>query len=53
MTGGGFGGSAIALVPQTKARAVRELVEQRYDALGWRAPEVFAVRAAAGAHRTA
>lgn len=53
MTGGGFGGSAIALVPQTKARAVRELVEQRYDALGWRAPEVFAVRPAAGAHRTA
>lgn len=53
MTGGGFGGSAIALVPQAKARAVRELVEQRYDALGWKAPEVFAVRAAAGAHRTA
>lgn len=53
MTGGGFGGSAIALVPQAKARAVRELVEQRYDALGWRAPEVFAVRAADGAHRTA
>jgi galactokinase len=53
MTGGGFGGSAIALVPQAKARAVRELVEQRYDALGWKAPEVFAVRAADGAHRTA
>lgn len=52
MTGGGFGGSAIALVHQTKARAVRELVEQRYDALGWKAPEVFAVRAAAGVHRT-
>jgi galactokinase len=51
MTGGGFGGSAIALVPQAKAGPVRELVEQRYDALGWKAPEVFAVRAADGARR--
>ena len=53
MTGGGFGGSAIALVPQDRARAVRELVEQRYDALGWAAPAVFAVRAADGVRRTA
>lgn len=53
MTGGGFGGSAIALVPQAKAGPVRELVEQRYDALGWKTPEVFAVRAADGVHRTA
>ncbi len=51
MTGGGFGGSAIALVPQDKARAVRELVEQRFDALGWAAPAVFAVRPGDGAHR--
>ena len=52
MTGGGFGGSAIALVPQAKAGPVRELVEQRFDALGWSAPTVFAVRAADGATRT-
>ncbi|MGJ9411423.1 galactokinase [Aeromicrobium sp. CF4.19] len=49
MTGGGFGGSAIALVPQSKAGPVRELVEHRFDALGWAAPTVFAVRPAAGA----
>ena len=53
MTGGGFGGSAIALVPQPKAGPVRELVEQRFDALGWARPDVFAVRPAQGVHRTA
>lgn len=48
MTGGGFGGSAIVLVPQERAGPVRELVERRYDAQGWAAPSVFAVRAADG-----
>ncbi|WP_375000446.1 galactokinase [Aeromicrobium sp. CTD01-1L150] len=52
MTGGGFGGSAIALAPQPKAAAVRELIEHRYDALGWTPPTTFAVRAADGATRT-
>lgn len=52
MTGGGFGGSAIALVPQSKAGPVRELVGQRFDALGWTTPTVFAVRSADGATRT-
>jgi galactokinase len=49
MTGGGFGGSVVALVPQDKVRAVRELVEQRYDSVGWSAPETFTVRPADGA----
>lgn len=51
MTGGGFGGSAIALVAQSKAGPVRELVERQFDALGWAAPRVFAVRPAPGAAR--
>lgn len=49
MTGGGFGGSAIALVPRGRVDAVRELVEQRFDGVGWPRPDVFAVRAAGGA----
>lgn len=53
MTGGGFGGSAIALVAQSKAGPVRELVERQYEALGWTAPRVFAVRPAPGAARVA
>lgn len=50
MTGGGFGGSAIALVPLDLVAAVRERVEARYAAHQWAAPEVFAVHAAGGAH---
>jgi galactokinase len=49
MTGGGFGGSAIALVPHDRVDAVRELVEQRFDGVGWRKPDIFAVRASGGA----
>ncbi|MEO6603991.1 MAG: galactokinase [Aeromicrobium sp.] len=50
MTGGGFGGSAIALVPADLATAVRERVEARYAAHSWAAPETFVVHAAGGAH---
>ena len=49
MTGGGFGGSVIALVPHDRVAAVRELVEQRFDGGGWRRPDIFAVRASDGA----
>jgi galactokinase len=38
MTGGGFGGSAIALVPPGGADRVREAVAAAYDAEGLRAP---------------
>ena len=50
MTGGGFGGSAIALVPQETVAAARERVEARYAAHQWPTPEVFVVHAADGAH---
>ncbi|WP_332641804.1 galactokinase [Aeromicrobium sp.] len=50
MTGGGFGGSVIALVPLDKVATVRERVEARYAARDWAAPEAFVVHAADGAH---
>ncbi len=50
MTGGGFGGSIIALVPLESVAAVRERVEAGYEAHGWTRPESFVVHAAAGAH---
>ena len=49
MTGGGFGGLAIALVPLDRVAAVRERVEARYAAQQWREPETFVVRASDGA----
>lgn len=52
MTGGGFGGSVIALVPLDRVAIVRERVEARYEAHGWRRPECFVVHAADGAHPT-
>lgn len=50
MTGGGFGGSAIALVPLDMVATVRERVETQYAARAWAAPETFVVHAAGGAH---
>ena len=38
MTGGGFGGSAIALVPAGTSGAVASAVDRAFDARGWRAP---------------
>jgi galactokinase len=38
MTGGGFGGSAIALVPTGSVAALSEAVQQAFDDRGWRAP---------------
>ncbi|MDH2424945.1 galactokinase [Sphaerisporangium sp. TRM90804] len=52
MTGGGFGGSAIALVPAGGAGRVRQEVEQAYERHGWAAPRVFPeVTPAPGARR--
>jgi galactokinase len=50
MTGGGFGGSAIALAPSDAVAGLREKVEARYAARDWKRPEVFVVHAADGAH---
>ncbi|MGO4122250.1 galactokinase [Arthrobacter sp. YAF16] len=51
MTGGGFGGSAIALVPAAEARGVEEAVLRAFAGQGFGAPEIFAARPAAGARR--
>ena len=51
MTGGGFGGSAIALVPAGEVDAVRDAVVRAFAARGFRQPELFTVRPADGARR--
>jgi galactokinase len=49
MTGGGFGGSAIVLVPADRAGQVHAAVAARFADNGWEAPSVFTVEASAGA----
>lgn len=51
MTGGGFGGSAIALVPADAARRVVDAVLDGFAAHRLRTPDVFAVLPADGAQR--
>ncbi|WP_342023514.1 galactokinase [Arthrobacter citreus] len=51
MTGGGFGGSAIALVADGDAGAVTDAVSRAFAAAGYAAPAVFTVLPAAGAGR--
>ena len=51
MTGGGFGGSAIALVPMDAESRVREAVTEAFAASGFRAPRLFTVSPADGARR--
>lgn len=51
MTGGGFGGSAIALLPAERVEAATTAVEQAFSARGFHAPRCFAVTASAGAAR--
>jgi len=49
MTGGGFGGCAIALVPSIDQAGVARTVAEAFAASGFAAPDVFAVRASSGA----
>lgn len=49
MTGGGFGGSAIALLPTERVEAFTASVAERFAAQGWDAPRVFPARAGAPA----
>ncbi len=49
MTGGGFGGSAIALTRSTDADAVADACRTAFAAAGWREPAVFAVEPGPGA----
>lgn len=53
MTGGGFGGSAIALVPATRAPGVRDAVVRAFAAAGFGAPDIFTVKPDDGARRLA
>jgi galactokinase len=53
MTGGGFGGSAIALVGDGDRSAVEEAVAAAFDRHGFTAPAVFPVEPGSGARRVA
>ena len=53
MTGGGFGGCVIGLVPVARVDAAVAAVEQAYARAGFRAPGSFTAHPAAGAHRRA
>jgi galactokinase len=53
MTGGGFGGSAIALLPQEKIADTAAAVESAFAAAGYTAPHIFTVAASEGARRDA
>jgi galactokinase len=51
MTGGGFGGAAIALTPIEKIGEVSLSILAEFEALGYEKPNIFAVSAAQGAKR--
>ncbi|GAA3405104.1 galactokinase [Pseudarthrobacter polychromogenes] len=53
MTGGGFGGAAIALTPVGQEQAVRDAVVKAFADAGYKAPDIFTVSPAAGARRIA
>jgi galactokinase len=53
MTGAGFGGSAIALVPAERVEAVTGAVAAAFRDRGWQSLAVFPVSPAAGARRIA
>jgi galactokinase len=53
MTGGGFGGAAIALTPLAAEQTVRTAVERAFSEAGFTAPDIFTVTPAAGAMRIA
>jgi galactokinase len=51
MTGGGFGGSAIALVPDAQVAAVEQAVLAAFEAQGWTEPAFLTAPPSAGARR--
>jgi galactokinase len=53
MTGAGFGGSALALVPQELVESVAEAVRAAFADRGFRPPAVFEAATADGARRLA
>lgn len=50
MTGGGFGGSAIALLPDEAVGPAVAAVEREYAGRGWSRPRAWRAAAAGGAH---
>ena len=52
MVGGGFGGSAIALVPENAVPAVEKAVFEAFSQRGFTQPWIFRAVAADGVHRT-
>ena len=52
LTGFGFGGSVIALAPTERLLPLRSSVEAAFAAKQWKAPTMFTVRPAPGAHNT-
>jgi len=53
MTGGGFGGAAIALIEADAEAEVSAAVRAAFEAAGFAAPHLFTVTPSAGAHRDA
>lgn len=53
MTGGGFGGAAIALVPRARVEQVTDAATAAFAASGFSAPTIFTVTPSAGASRDA
>lgn len=53
MVGGGFGGSAIALVPEHMITQVQVAIDSAFAEHGYAQPEMFVVTATDGAHREA
>ena len=51
MTGGGFGGAAIALAPVNRISEVTNAVYAEFDSCGYAKPDIFAVSPADGAMR--
>jgi galactokinase len=51
MTGGGFGGCVLALVPDHSVETVRSAVTEAYAAAGFAPPTFFLANASDGAHR--
>jgi galactokinase len=51
MTGGGFGGAAIALVAHDRVDDVKRAVDATFAAAGFKAPTMFTVVPSAGAGR--
>jgi galactokinase len=49
MTGGGFGGSAIALIAVDRVDALTEAVRAAFAERGWTEPQVWVVEPSAGA----